>query len=320
MDVLDPAKVDDILARSAGEMVSLDVLRCGDSPRLSGQDAGHVDVLVGVEAGLPPVLVCRRTMRVIDGMHRVLAARLRGDAEIEVCFFDGDQREAFVVAVLANAAHGLPLTLADRAAAATRILEFYPEWSDRAIARITGLAAPTVGAIRRRASFDRPDSRVGRDGRVRPLSTAEGRRQAVRLLADRPDASLREIARESGISVGTARDVRRRLAEGQDPVPLNQRGARRPSRRGHSPERRSPEAVLERLCRDPSLRSSETGRVLLRWLTTQVKDVDKGKDFVDLVPPHSTILIVEAARGLAHRWERFANEVERRLSSTSESA
>ncbi|MEU6717354.1 ParB/RepB/Spo0J family partition protein [Nonomuraea sp. NPDC046802] len=313
MVVLDPAKVDDILARSAGEMVSLDVLRCGDSPRLSGQDAGHVDVLVGVEAGLPPVLVCRRTMRVIDGVHRVLAARLRGDAEIEVCFFDGDQREAFVVAVLANAAHGLPLTLADRAAAATRILEFYPEWSDRAIARIAGLAAPTVGAIRRRASFDRLNGRVGRDGRVRPLSTAEGRRQAVRFLADRPDASLREIARESGISVGTARDVRRRLAEGQDPVPLNQRGVRRPSGRGLSPE-----GVLERLCRDPSLRFSETGRVLLRWLTTQVKDVDKGKEFVDLVPPHSTTLVVEAARGLAHRWERFADEMERRLSSTSE--
>ncbi|MFC4015237.1 helix-turn-helix domain-containing protein [Nonomuraea purpurea] len=314
MDVLDPAKVDDILARSAGEMVSLDVLRCGDSPRLSGQDAGHVDVLVGVEVGLPPVLVCRRTMRVIDGVHRVLAARLRGDAEIEVCFFDGDQREAFVVAVLANAAHGLPLSLADRSAAATRILEFYPEWSDRAIARITGLAAPTVGAIRRRAtvSFDRLNGRVGRDGRVRPLSTAEGRMQAVRLLADRPDASLREIARESGISVGTARDVRRRLAEGQDPVPLNQR---RPPGPGLSPE-----AVLERLCRDPSLRFSETGRVLLRWLTTQVKDVDRGKDFVDLVPPHSTTLVVEAARGLAHRWERFANEMERRLSSTSESA
>ncbi|MBB5775403.1 hypothetical protein [Nonomuraea jabiensis] len=78
--------------------------------------------------------------------------------------------------------------------------------------------------------------------------------------------------------------------------------------------------MLERLFRDPSLRSSETGRALLRWLTMHVKEVDKGKDLVDLLPPHSTILLAETARGLAQRWDRFAEELERRLGETSESA
>jgi hypothetical protein len=61
-------------------------------------------------------------MRVIDGMHRLRAAQLRGDHGVEVKFFDGDADEAFIAAVRANITHGLPLTLADRKAAAQRIL------------------------------------------------------------------------------------------------------------------------------------------------------------------------------------------------------
>jgi hypothetical protein len=38
-----------------------------------------------------------------------------------------------------NAAHGLPLSLADRKAAARRILGSYSDWSDRSIAAIAGI-------------------------------------------------------------------------------------------------------------------------------------------------------------------------------------
>src|SRR5262245_43617336 len=73
------------------EMVPLRQLLPADSPRLVGEDAKHIRVLAESEAVLPPILVHRATMRVVDGMHRVGAARLRGREAIEVRFFDGSE-------------------------------------------------------------------------------------------------------------------------------------------------------------------------------------------------------------------------------------
>lgn len=87
-------------------------------------------------------------MRVIDGMHRVRAAQIRGETEIRATFFVGDDSEAFVAGVRANTTHGLPLSLEDREAAARRIVELFPDWSNRAIASVSGLSDKTVGAIR----------------------------------------------------------------------------------------------------------------------------------------------------------------------------
>src|SRR5205823_5872017 len=150
---------------------------------------------------LPPIVVRRATMRVIDGMHRLYAAELRGNTTIKVRFFEGSEDDAFLLAVRTNIAHGLPLKIAERRSAAGRIINDRPELSDRSIASVVGLAAKTVAGIRRSATGDAPqlDARVGRDGRVRPLSSAEGRRLAGELLAEHPDASLRTIARGSGI-------------------------------------------------------------------------------------------------------------------------
>jgi DNA-binding CsgD family transcriptional regulator len=164
-------------------------------------------------------------MRVIDGMHRLRAAELRGDRTIDVEFFDGPEDDAFIAAVRANIAHGLPLTLADREAAATRILASHPQHSDRSIAQISGLAASTVREIRRRTASGTEGVgtvRVGRDGRVRPLNSAEARRLASDAIAERPHASLREIARAAGLSPSTVRDVRERMRRGEDPVPDSQ--------------------------------------------------------------------------------------------------
>ena len=152
---------------AGGNVVAVPILslRPGDSPRLEGEDKAHVARLVEAEAELPPILVERRTMRVIDGMHRLLAASLNGQETVDVVFFEGSQAEAFLRAVEANVAHGLPLSQADRRAAATRIVTSNPQLSDRAIGHSTGLAAKTVAAIRRSADAVQLNARVGRDGR-----------------------------------------------------------------------------------------------------------------------------------------------------------
>ncbi|MFD1047646.1 ParB/RepB/Spo0J family partition protein, partial [Kibdelosporangium lantanae] len=105
------------------ELVPIDSLLPANSPRLAGESIEHAQVLAASAADLPPIVVQRGTMRVIDGMHRLRAARMRGQNEILVRFYDGDDDEAFIVAVRTNVTHGLPLSQADRTAAAARIIE-----------------------------------------------------------------------------------------------------------------------------------------------------------------------------------------------------
>jgi ParB-like chromosome segregation protein Spo0J len=305
-------------------MVPLGALGKSDSPRLSGEDEEHVRLLAESDAELPPILVNRRTMRVVDGTHRVLAAALRGQDEIEADFCECDDEEAFVLAVEANVAHGLALSLSDRTAAAERIIASHTQWSDRAIASVTGLAHKTVGSIRRRASGEIPQSstRRGRDGRVRPLDAREGRLQAGKLLMDRPDASLREIAKEAGICPATVRDVRARLRRGEAPVLPVQRTGGQPKPTGATPLR--PKAVpvkpdaaelsglVHNLRKDPSLRFSESGRTLLRLLEAAGVEPQEWTRISENVPTHCVEIIAAAARECSQAWQEFAADLERR--------
>jgi hypothetical protein len=144
--------------QDAVQSVPAQSLVIGDSLRLEGVNREHTRALAEFDGQLPPILVQRRTMRVIDGIHRLCAARLLGRETIDVRFFDGDEDEAFVVAVRANARHGLPLTLADRTAAAIHIVRTHAEWSDRRIAGLVGISPKTVGAVRLRLSEEIPQT------------------------------------------------------------------------------------------------------------------------------------------------------------------
>lgn len=306
--------------------VPISSLQSSDSPRLAGEDAGHVRALAESEVTLPPIIVNRATMRVIDGMHRLRAAALRGQDEIEVRFFEGDDGDAFVLAVEANIKHGLPLSLSDRTAAAARIVSSHPQWSDRSIASLTGLAAKTIGAIRRCSTAENPqlNTRVGRDGRIRPLNAAEGRRIAAELMAERPDASLREIASAAGISLGTAQNVREQLRRGEEAILPKRHGGEQksqakpegsPRRRDNKMVRASAEnraLVLQRLRRDPSLRLTEAGRILIRLLHALAVDTNEWKRLIDNLPTHCTSTVSDAARACAQTWQEFADQLERR--------
>ncbi|WP_165977836.1 ParB/RepB/Spo0J family partition protein [Nonomuraea diastatica] len=291
-----------------------------DSPRLNGIDRDHVRILAEVDDPLPAIIVHYPTMQVIDGMHRLEAALLKGLTEIDAHYFRGNEAEAFRLAVAANIKHGLPLTQAERQSAATRIIRSHPQLSDRSIAAITGLSAKTVARIRHVSHGGITDQRIGRDGKVRPLSTAEGRRIASRTIIDRPGASLREIAREAGVSVGTVRDVRARLASGQDPVPSRHRTPyeREPSRAAagrpdahHAVSTLDPGEMLDGLRRDPALRYSESGRHLLRWLGAHVVSITQARTTLGNVPPHCAVVVAKIARGYADVWRLLAIELER---------
>ncbi|MFC4535932.1 ParB/RepB/Spo0J family partition protein [Sphaerisporangium dianthi] len=314
------------------EIMAISALSPGDSPRLSGEDAEHTRLLAESCDDLPPILVHRGTLRVIDGMHRLRAALLRGEEKIRVRLFDGDEETAFVMAVEANTAHGLPLSLADREAAAARIVVSYPQWSDRAIASVTGLSAKTVDGIRRAATpgVPQPLSRIGRDGRVRPLTSAEGRRRACELFTLRPDASLRKVAQEAGISLGTARDVRNRMMRGEDPIPPQQRARderrepvaaelrlRRVAAAGRADRPKDPATILHQLQRDPSVRFTDSGRTLLRWLNDHTAGVGEWEDLSGAMPSHCAYMIADLACAVAEEWLEFAEQVRRRAETTA---
>lgn len=308
-------------------------LRPADSPRLNGEDKAHIARLAETETPLPPILVDRRTMRVIDGMHRLMAASLQGQEVIDVIFFDGSDADVFLRAVQENVAHGLPLSQADRRAAAVRIIASHPHMSDRAIGHSVGLAAKTVAAIRKSSSEEMPQSnaRLGRDGKVRPLDSGVGRRRAAELLEQQPEASLRDVARAAGISPATVLDVRKRLQRGESPVP--ERPAARKGARGDGAEadtesegvsappiglrsrasaQPDPAAAVEKLLRDPSLRNNERGKGMLRLLHVNAVGVGQLPDAAADVPPHCVAIVVLLARQYAKMWQDFAWELDGR--------
>ena len=310
-------------------MVPIDSLLPADSPRLEGESEDHARSLAESGAALPPIVVHWGTMRVVDGMHRLRATALRGGTHIEARLVQGTVEEMFALAVELNSEHGLPLRRQDRVAAAGRILESHPHWSDRRIASVTGLSAGTVAALRSRAGVTVPEQplRTGRDGRARPLDGAAGRIAASRVIEASPDASLREIASRAGVAVATARDVRNRMRLGQDPLPPKFR----PTGDGYPadvdadvPPEPEPavgaaagivqESVLARMRRDPSLRMSQTGRTLLYLLGTHLLTDEQRQAMIAGVPAHRAADVAHAARMCADRWLQFAVDLEGRRS------
>ncbi|MFE7532237.1 ParB N-terminal domain-containing protein [Kitasatospora sp. NPDC057542] len=296
-------------------------LRPADSPRF-GIDVEHVRRLAESETEFEPILVHRETMRVVDGMHRLHAATLRKESTIAVRWFDGDEQAAFLLAVESNVRHGLPLSLEERKQAALRLLSYHPDWSDRYIAKMSGLSAKSVGAIRQRSGEQeaQPEVRTGCDGRARPASTAAGRAAAAELIRQNPSASLREVARQAGISVGTVRDVRQRLASGQEPVPTRCRTGRPagPVRIPNRTGRPGPEAVsdpveritiFDRLRRDPSLRLSENGRFVLQQLRTQLSSAEDWKRLAPAIPVHGRTAVAEILSACADDLLGIAQEL-----------
>jgi ParB-like chromosome segregation protein Spo0J len=316
------------------ENIPVASIRSSYTPRKNKANENHIQVLAQSPLPLPPIVIHRGSMRVIDGVHRLRATELRGHSTIAARLFEGNDAEAFALAVHLNVTHGLPLTLAERKAAAQRVLKSYPHWSDRSIGLIAGVSNKTVGKLRgcTTEEISQLNPRLGRDGKVRPVSPAHGRRRAAEFLSMNPRASLREIARKAGVSVTTARDVRQRLDRGESPLPANlakklgqaaatvvsvTEGVVPPLANAHDVARGSrmvPEGrgrdLLQRLRDDPSVRSSERGRTLLRLLSTVVVAISACNEFYEAVPSHCSGTFAEIARKNARAWQEIAEKFE----------
>jgi ParB-like chromosome segregation protein Spo0J len=303
--------------------------------RQAGTDAKHVQLLADASASirLPPILVQRSSLRIIDGMHRVEAAKLCGLHSVNARVVDCTDQEALVLAVKSNTLHGLPLSRADRISGAKRILVSHPDWSDRAVAVITGLGAKSIASLRNNEAGNSPPhlKRLGRDGKRRPVVAGEGRRRAAEYINSHPDASLREVARQADVSVGTVRDVREKLRRGSPPAPgsLGWRPQCAPggTRVAHEhdgpvspaptalPVRRDPQrqltwaAICAKLTNDPSLRYTDGGRAFLRWMAVHSMQADEWHEFIDAIPLRWMNEVSQAALNMSEEWREFAQQL-----------
>jgi ParB-like chromosome segregation protein Spo0J len=343
-----------MVAQLPAVRVPLSSLAAAFHLRQAGADTAHVQLLADAAsaAELPPILLQKSSLRIIDGIHRVAAAKLCGEWSISARLIDCTDQEAIILAVKSNALHGLPLSRADRLASGQRILADHPDWSDRAVAGITGLSAKAIASLRGTAT-DESDGgfkRLGRDGKRRPVVTGEGRRRAEEYLSAHPDASLREVARATDVSIGTVHDVREKIRRGEDPRSASSRPSAIPagkaaaagkaaitgkaatvgsatgegrSERLAPPPRSLPvrpvpagaappawPAVQAKLTGDPALRYSESGRLFLRWMATHSMQADEWRAFIEAIPQRWLNEVSRMAASMSEQWQQFAEELQ----------
>lgn len=309
------------------------VLTPGFYLRQGGTDAVHVQLLVGAggSADLPPILVQEHGCRVIDGMHRLEAAKLRGDTSIKACLLDCTDEEALVLAIKSNTLHGLPLSKADRISGAKRVLVAHPDWSDRAVAGIAGLSDKTIASLRNRSTdgMQLGRKRLGRDGKWRPVTPGEGRWRAAEYIQAHPDAPLRQVAKEADVSLGTVHDVSARIRRGSDPE-RNERRFPADAIVGHPASGESPgppasvngmtlqhnrhdcappgwSGISAKLANDPAIRYTEGGKEFLRWMALRAAQADEWREFIDAIPGHWLSAISSVAESVSEEWRQFAD-------------
>jgi ParB-like chromosome segregation protein Spo0J len=292
-----------------GGVVSLAVrdLQVSSSFRDGGVDPDHVERLVGSAGRWPPLLVLRRDRSVIDGAHRLAAARLLGLERVEASLFDGGPDDALIEFVRRNAHHGLPLTLRERKRAASRVLAAQPEWSDRRIAELCAISPKTVGRLRSQRPTEEPlrldnGSRVGRDDRSRPLNRASARSRVLEAIRDHPGASLRSLAAVASVSPETVRLVR-----------LNSSAPHRPDPpAGAALSAEDPEEPRWR--EDTALASCDGGEDFVAWFDRTALGEQDWRRHVEAVPLSRVYEIGDEARRRSELWTELARSLEGRSS------
>lgn len=275
--------------------VALQNLTIDSSFREGGLRQEHVDRLVALRGHWPPILVGAANGLVIDGMHRVAAARVLGLDRLAASFFEGGPDDALIEFVRRNVNHGLPLTLRERKRAASRVLLAHGEWSDRRIADLCAISPKTVARLRR-GSGDGPvagvthlDRRIGRDNKLRPVNSRLVRTLVADAIREQPDASLRTIAASVGVSPETVRSVRGSMD-------------------------RTPSVASDDASCSQSLSQApcDDGEDFIAWFDRTSVDEEESRRLMDAIPRARVREIVAEAHRRSEVWQGFARRLEQR--------
>lgn len=182
-------------------------------------DAEHVERLTGVLDRCPPIIISEDGA-IIDGEHRVAAARQLGVSEVPAIVVRVGSVEGaeLLLAIEANTSHGLPLSREERRTAAAAVLAVRPEMSDREIARVCGVGRGLVATIRAATSCSggsngHLNGRIGGDGKRYGTLPHGWREHLEALVRCDPEMTVRTLAERTGASVGAVQTRRRDLLE-----------------------------------------------------------------------------------------------------------
>jgi ParB-like chromosome segregation protein Spo0J len=296
-------------------MMPFNRLRPGPSPR-EGIDLQQVSALAELDGAWEPIVVRRGSMEVLDGRHRLAAAKRLGHTTVRVRFFEGDDAEARVEAIRLNVRHGLPLSLGERTSAARELLGLYPEWSDRQLGTTCGLSPRTVARLRKPTPTEpageclpfKRERRVGKDGRRYPTDPTAQRDAIRRVLEEDRHASLRSVAARTGASPETVRSVRLSLAAEEEAT-------------AEPPVLVVPAATEERPAwlEDSACSSTEEGQSFAQWFDDHHIDEAQLHALADAVPISRVYGVIDEARRRMALWDQFAQTLQQRVHSRTPS-
>lgn len=282
---------------------------------MSGLVEAHVSALAACCGHLPPVLVRRGDLSVVDGAHRLAAARRLGMSAVLVEWFEGTWVEALQSFLARNTSDGLAVSVDDRQRGVRRLLAGQPDWSDRRIAQICGVSPKMVARMRSNDEGPHSDSpcakRIGRDGRARPVRAGVMRSRIAEALSRDPQASLRSIASQLGVSPETVRSVR---MEREAPQQAGFRdavvGAPDMSPVGCLVRQLPTEPLPPAWHQDMAFTSTRQGMSFVEWFDATDVAADCGR--ADDVPLSRVYDIADEARRRATFWSEFALTLEAR--------
>ena len=114
------------------------------NPRLHGVDDEMVEHYTTIfrDVAWPPILVDRATNKLLDGWHRIAAAKRSGVYSLAVQYIDAEEHELFAWAVKANLGHGVHLKKEERLKAIARLQR--GSWNNERITEFLGCSAAMV--------------------------------------------------------------------------------------------------------------------------------------------------------------------------------
>lgn len=172
-------------------------------PRLQARVGGLVEETVASYAEVlrggktlpaPEVVEVEGRLLLVDGYHRVEAARRAGFSRLAVVVEQGTFEQAAQRAAAANSTHGLPRTPGDKRRA-VRILLDLDGWSnksDRAIASAAAVGHDLVAAVRREVLSER--ARAGGPVEVAPRIGLDGKTYSAKPTKPAPQEAIIDVS------------------------------------------------------------------------------------------------------------------------------
>jgi hypothetical protein len=146
------------------------------------------------------------------------------------------------------------------------------------------------------------DTRVGKDGRYRPIGPEKQRAEIVECLSANPTLSLRRVAQLVHASPSTVSNVKRQIAT--TVTEASRKELARSAKCGG--DNAGPEHAVANSGKSGAMIGALTDRGCDEWLGSRSTDLAEWSESIIEVPPNTISIWAGYARAQAERWTRAA--------------